>query len=90
MSDWHLVKEMTRNAKGMYWDGCHKIYLAMDEAEKAKMIGYGYEHHEPDFYQLKGWYEESCGLRFVNAVFTNPDANAGFVTLIPQAFEEDE
>jgi hypothetical protein len=36
------------------------------------------------------WYEDSCALRFVEAVTTNPaDPNDGFITLIAQG-EDDE
>lgn len=92
MSDpiWSVVEDMLDNAKGMYWDGCHKIYLAMDDEERATMIGYGYDHHEPNLDELKRWFETSCGLRFVNAVFHNEqDSNKGFVGLIPQFYFED-
>lgn len=87
---WHVVEDMLNNAKGMYFDGCHKIYLAMDDEERAKMAEYGYEYHTPDIYKLKGWFDSSCGLRFVNAVFYNEeDPNRGFVSLIPQFYFED-
>jgi hypothetical protein len=41
---------------------------------------------------IKRWFDESCGLRFVNAVATMPegeDPNLGFTTLIGQFEEED-
>ena len=35
---------------------------------------------------VREWYDESCGLRFVNAVFTNvANPNAGYVSLISQS-----
>jgi hypothetical protein len=90
MADWNVVKNTTVNAKGMYWDGCHKIYLAMDEGQVAQMAEYGYDYYTPDFDLLKQWYDESCDLRFVEAVYTNPNPNAGFVSLIPQLFDDEE
>jgi hypothetical protein len=88
---WDEVADYVDNALGMYFDGCHKIYLAMDEAEKAQFAEYGYDYHTPDLDKLKGWFEESCGLRFVNAVHHNEkDPNAGFEDLIPQCYFEDE
>jgi hypothetical protein len=41
---------------------------------------------------LQEWYEDSCGLRFIDAVSTNHEnPNAGFETLIGQGdFAEDE
>jgi hypothetical protein len=40
---------------------------------------------------LQEWYEDSCGLRFIEAVSTNHEnPNAGFETLIGQGdFAED-
>lgn len=87
---WYVVRQMVANAKGMYWDGCHKIYLAMDSEEVVKMDEIGYEYFEPDFDTLKEWYSSSCFLKFVEAVFTNlEDANKGYISLIPQGFEEE-
>lgn len=88
---WDEVDEALSLALGMYWDGCHKIYLAMDDAEVTNMIELGYEHYPTDLDLLKQWYEQSCGLRFVSAVHTNiEDPNAGFVQLIEQFHFEDE
>ena len=89
---WESVREALEKAKGMYWDGCHKIYIAMDDEEVAKMKEYGYEYHKPNFDELKDWFDKSCGLKFVSAVYYNEeDPNAGYVNLIPQfAFEDDE
>ena len=42
------------------------------------------------FETLKNWYDDSCGLRFIEAVSTNHEnPNAGFETLIGQ-FENQE
>ncbi len=89
---WDLVENAVDKAKGMYWDGCHKIYLSMDDEDVAKMKEYGYEYHTPNLELLKEWFDQSCGLRFVNAVHTNHEnPNAGYVQLIPQFFfDEDE
>jgi hypothetical protein len=89
---WETVRDYIPDALGMYWDGCHKIYLSMDEEDVAKMADYGYDFHEPDFDLLKEWFDQSCGLRFVSAVHTNhDDPNAGYESLIPQfAFDDEE
>ena len=64
------------------------------------MRGYGYdllvvtEEATPEemLVTLQEWYEDSCGLRFIEAVSTNHEnPNAGFETLIGQGdFAEDE
>lgn len=75
------------------WDGCHKIYLAMDDIEAA-WFRENYEYIQTGTPKVladtvREWYERSCGLRFVSAVHHNEeDPNAGFVNVIPQ-FEDE-
>jgi hypothetical protein len=95
-----LVEERVRDAKAIAWDTCHKIYLLMDDEQVELMRGYGYEPlitademTPTDMLEtLKDWYENSCFLRFIDAVTTNhEDPNEGFETLIGQfEGEEDE
>ena len=95
-----LVKERVNEAKAIAFDTCHKIYLLMDNEQVELMRGYGYdplitkEDATPDVMlaTLQEWYEDSCGLRFIEAVSTNHEnPNAGFETLIGQGdFAEDE
>ena len=89
---WDDVRDAVNEAKGMYWDGCHKIYLAMDDEQVQQQAEYGYDYYEPDFDLLKEWFEQSCSLKFVQAVsYNEKDPNAGYESLIPQfAFEEEE
>ena len=90
------VREYCENAVLVATDGCHKIYLAMDDTE-ADWFRANYEYivegtPEEMLTTVIGWYETSCFLRFVNAVYHNEDdPNAGFISLIAQfADEEDE
>ena len=97
---WEDVAYELQAANSIAFDGCHKIYLQMDAEQTAQMVEYGYEtiiradEMECDamLATLREWYEESCGLRFIQAVRTvegNP--NEGFTSLIPQGAEwEDE
>ena len=77
------------------FDGCHKMYLAMD-AEQAAWFRAEYPHTvtgTPDemLDAVKAWYAVSCPLKFVNAVSTNhADPNAGFVPLIEQGAEDND
>lgn len=89
---WGRVKKALPRAKGMHWDGCHKIYLSMDDERVLQSEMWGYETHVPDFDKLKGWFDQSCSLRFVNAVYTvEGDPNEGYDNLIAQfEFEEDD
>ena len=93
------VKEKVKDAKAIAFDTCHKIYILMDNEQVELMRGYGYdplitaEQTTPDemLATLQEWYEDSCGLRFIEAVKTNhEDPNAGFETLIGQGDFDDE
>ena len=96
MNNLELVKERVSEAKAIDWDTCHKIYVLMDDEQVELMREYGYDPlitkdqmtPEQMLTTLEGWYEESCSLRFINAVSTNHiDPNKGFESLIEQ-FEE--
>ena len=99
MSDkFDLVRERVLDAKAIAWDTCHKIYLLMDDEQVELMRGYGYDPlitkddatSEQMLALLEKWFDESCGLRFIDAVNTNKEnPNAGFETLIGQ-FEMEE
>lgn len=77
------------------FDGCHKIYLALDETQ-ADWFREEYPHvaqGSPDIMlaTVVKWYEESCFLKFVEGVTTNAaDPNAGFTQIVPQGAEEEQ
>lgn len=93
---WVDVEEEVQYAHLIAWDGCHKLYLALDEREAEWFRTSDYETiaGTPDemLATLHLWYERSCPLRFIQSIVTNTDdPNAGFTTLIPQgAGHEDE
>ena len=98
MVDFGLVEDRVSDAKAIAWDTCHKIYLLMDDEQVELMRTYGYDplitsdEMSPDkmFETLQEWFDDSCSLRFINAVTTNvDDPNEGFETLIGQ-FENQE
>lgn len=39
---WAAVKKALPQAKALAWDGCHKIYLALDDEQVALFRSYGY------------------------------------------------
>jgi hypothetical protein len=93
-----LVYDRINNAKGITWDTCHKIYILMDDEQVELMRGYKYEplittdqmSADEMFEMVEDWYDNSCSLRFIQAVSTNHIyPNAGFESLISQ-FEDDE
>jgi hypothetical protein len=69
----------------------------MDDEQMALMKEYGYDPlissdtmtTDEMLDTLKVWYQNSCMLRFINAVSTNhEDPNLGFIDLIPQGVGE--
>jgi hypothetical protein len=100
---WSDVKAELSEAKGIAFDGCHKIYILMDNAQVHEMAGYGYGFDEGSFLftkasltsaemlaLIKKWYVDSCGLKFVQSVATvEGDPNKGFDSLIPQGYQDE-
>lgn len=93
-----LVYDRIGSAEGIAWDTCHKIYLLMDREQVELMREYGYEQlitadqmsTDEMFLLVADWYENSCSLRFIQAVSTNHiNPNAGFESLVDQ-FEDYE
>jgi hypothetical protein len=90
-----LVKEALAESKAIAWDGCHKIYILMDDNQVELTRSYGYDPlieskdstPEQLFETLSTWYRDSCGLRFVQSVTTHKDPNCGFNSIIDQGEE---
>lgn len=84
-------------AKGIAWDTCHKIYIMMDDQEVEKMRGYEYDplitSDEMGVGEMLrtvlGWYNDSCGLRFIEATRTG-DNETLFYSIVPQFFDDEE
>ena len=94
----NLVRNRISEAEAIAWDNCHKIYILMDSEQVDLMRGYGYDplittdqmSTDEMFGLVQEWYEDSCDLRFIEAVSTNHiNPNAGFETLVSQ-FDEEE
>jgi hypothetical protein len=94
---WARVDRAVPEAVGIAWDGCHKIYVLMDETQMSLMEGYGYDPllRVEDIGELqtktllREWYRASCELRFISSVGTvEGDPNAGFGDLIAQFDDE--
>jgi len=87
-------------ASGIAFDTCHKIYVLMDDEQMALMRQYGYDSlissdemsAEQMYETVSQWYEDSCGLRFIQAVETNHEnPNEGFTDIVAQGADwEDE
>lgn len=97
---WDDVEEALDTTKAIAFEGCHKIYMLLDDQQVEQMRGYGYgedgsflitnkEMNKAEMFSLlKTWYEKSCGLKFIESVETNEeDPNLGFTNIIPQGYE---
>jgi hypothetical protein len=100
MIDFFETEMALKDAKGIAFDGCHKIYVLMDNEQVAKMTTYGYGDDEGSYLltadkmskgemadTLANWFAESCSLRFIHGVSSVPegtDPNEGYTDLIPQ------
>lgn len=92
-NDETTLSELLDQADSIAWDKCHKIFINMDSSQTQKMREYGYSNiisDDPDRMEkiLWQWFEDSCYLRMVDAVFTNQDGTDKFVSVIAQ-FEID-
>jgi hypothetical protein len=97
---WDDVEQELYEARGISFDGCHKIYVLMDDRQVEQSAEWGYGEDgsflvtdltpEEMLAVVKNWYEGSCGLKFIEAVRTNEeDPNEGYNNLIPQGYEDE-
>lgn len=81
----HSIEQAVKGAVLVAWDGCHKIYLATDEAEADWFRKNADKYHtvkastETMTDVVMGWWADSCPLRFINAT-----GAAGTRDIIPQ------
>jgi hypothetical protein len=88
------VKDALEEAVSITYEGCHKIYICMDQASHDQQVEWGYtmtmvnddaEFKDEAMDILSGWWEGSCGLRFISTITDCDD----FGDVISQ-FEYDE
>jgi len=75
------INEGLIGATGVAWDGCHKIYILMNDEAWSNQSSYGYDQNT-EFggsrlflvsdvnaaQMLESWWHYSCGLRFITAI----------------------
>ena len=96
-----LLKQALSTATGIAFDGCHKIYVLLDDHQLDLMQSHGYGENSSElmvieteqdrdqaFEIVTDWFEDSCSLRFISTVRTVAgDPNEGFTHIIAQ-FED--
>jgi hypothetical protein len=91
---WDEVETALETADSIAFDSCHKIYVLGDLEQTEKMVGYEYAFVEgvtntaDALATLKKWFEQSCGLKFIEQVCSEADGTESWHTLIPQGFFE--
>ena len=90
------VSELVKGAKLVAYDGCHKIYLAMDQ-DQAKWFKKHYVKETDKVVAgtasemlgaLEEWWQSACPFRFITAVYTKENED-DFVEVIAQGDEWD-
>lgn len=93
MSSREAVRPFVKQAHSIAWDGCHKIYLLLDERQTDLMVTYGYTHlirtegrkRGEILDQIMQWYKESCPLKLVDAVRSSAShSDDEFICVVPQ------
>lgn len=90
-----LIAFACEMAKGVAFDGCHKIFVLMDaealdhvyaqgygQAEGSKLVTGAVKPHEYAS-QVRTWYRESCPLRLVQAIRID-EGQVVFTDIVPQ------
>lgn len=72
-------------AHSIAFDGCHKIYILMDEEQTNKMVEYDYQPVRTDQFSdlllvkmIEEWWSQSCPLVFIQAVRSGPEGDEFF------------
>ena len=86
------IEEAVSNGVLVAWDGCHKIYVAMDPVSADSFRDWEYPHivqkdSDTMLETLNKWWDRSCELRFINSVSNGGDDNDDFDVLIEQFAE---
>jgi len=85
------VEEAVSNGVLVAWDGCHKMYVVMDE-HSARWFRHEYRNTacstaEDMMNTLHDWWDESCELRFITSVGNIDREGEYYDDLIPQGAE---
>lgn len=90
------LEELINEAHSIAYEGCHKVYINLDENQTNVMIGYGYgegstfliKAEDSNPYDLletvRDWYNNSCSLRLIDAIQTDDEGMDKFISVVPQ------
>lgn len=88
------IEDVLDKAVSITWEGCHKIYICLDQASHKQQIEYGYKtmlikDKIEALNQLYEWWDASCSLRFIHAIEL-PIRDVIFHDVVPQFDYDDE
>lgn len=90
------LEEFINEAHSIAYEGCHKIYVLLDEKQTNQMISYGYGENDTFLIKaedsnpydlletVRNWYHDSCGLKFIEAVQTDYFGEDKFTAIVAQ------
>lgn len=92
------IRDLLSGASGIAWDTCHKVYILMDDTQMDTMRRYEYDplisssemSADEMLETVVKWYEDSCGLRFIQAIDTMPNGEEDYTDVIGQFDDIDE
>lgn len=84
---WADVDAALAHATSIAWNGCHKVYVLLDDEQTTQMRDLGYGDGTDDSVlitsvqatpaemsaHVRDWFAQSCGLRFIGLVTTGDD-----------------
>ena len=88
----YLDPYVVNGCEGIAWDSCHKIYILRDRVALERMIEHGSytvidadDANGEEMYDiLTKWWQDSCELRFIEAMEEDDYGKMTFDTQIPQ------
>ena len=83
---WARIEELSETAVCAVWDGCHKIYLAMDPQSEGHLNAYPYATYTGIYGWIEKWWCNSCSLRFVSTIRNGGMTNDDYDDVLPQLF----
>jgi hypothetical protein len=82
--EWRNVEVLLRQAKGLFFDGCHGIYIAMDDGAVDEMTP-TYRTGWPTRAVIDDWRDRyPCPHQFVCAVWTADEPRDGVLVVVPE------
>jgi len=84
---WDRVRAALPHARKVSFDGCHTIYLLMDETQVLLSDQHGFPSLDPTLEHVKDWFNGSCPMTAVIALSTKPSTGSSRRRVLIGEFE---